>query len=527
MVRVMSRGAANLAAVLSLVSLHGCGSSDSKGSSTDDGGATGDGAADAATTFTATFTSADCADVLLPADTTDAECGWATVPADHAKPGADTIQLAVAVLKAAGTKVDDPIVFLGGGPGSEVIKHYLGQYAGEVVPLWRATRDVVFFDQRGTGVSKPGLDCKEYDDQYLENLGQVLTAEEETTKLYAANQKCHDRLVAEGVDLTLFTNAQNAQDVRDVVTALGYSSYNLYGISYGTRLAQTVLRDAPAGVRSVILDSAFGLEANQLFPKDAQYAFKALFAACTADAKCAAAFPNLEQTLSDTVTRLETTPLSVPIPNPTDGQPAAVMVTGTRYLYGLQQAMYTTATIPALPSVIAQTAQGNTALLASAAAGSAARNDSSEGMSYSINCADEDPFGRPLHDANMADVTAPYDMLDRYSSGPNVCDIWGARAADPLENEPVKSDLPTLILAGSLDPILPPYYDEQIHQNLSNSQYLLFPGFGHGIVRAKSGEAAAPRCAQKISQAFFDDPTKAVDSSCLADIPPVVWAGAN
>ena len=87
----------------------------------------------------------------------------------------------------------------------------------------------------------------------------------------------------------------------------------------------------------------------------------------------------------------------------------------------------------------------------------------------------------------------------------------------------MESDLPTLILSGSLDPVLPHYYAEQIAENLSSSQYLLFEGFGHGIVRAETNEADVPRCAQTIVQAFFDAPEEAVDASCREDIPPIAW----
>ena len=80
--------------------------------------------------------------------------------------------------------------------------------------------------------------------------------QEEDELLIHAGQACHDRLVQHGVDLSAYNSAATAADIEDLRVVLGYSKWNLYGGSYGSRIALTVMRDFPQGVRSVILDSA-------------------------------------------------------------------------------------------------------------------------------------------------------------------------------------------------------------------------------------------------------------------------------
>jgi pimeloyl-ACP methyl ester carboxylesterase len=73
--------------------------------------------------------------------------------------------------------------------------------------------------------------------------------------------RCRDRLIQEGIDLSAYNSAASAADVNDLRIALGYDQVNLYGVSYGSRLALTVMRDYPGILRSVILDSTYPPEA--------------------------------------------------------------------------------------------------------------------------------------------------------------------------------------------------------------------------------------------------------------------------
>ena len=452
--------------------------------------------------------SGDCSDVLSPGLTVvDASCGWVTVPEDHRARDGKMIELAVVALKATGSEPrKDPIVFLAGGPGESAIDS-LGRWNREVVPRWRETRDVIFFDQRGTGQGRHSLGCFEYANQFAANLSQNLTRTEDLDNLVAAMKTCHERLTDRGVDLGAYTSAQSAADVVDVMSALGYGSFNLVGVSYGTRVALTVMRDAPQQVRSVVLDSPQAIAGHILFAKDAEHAFKALFTACAADAKCGETYPNLESTLADTVQKLDDNPIQV----------GAYFATGTRYLFGVWERMHQWS-FASIPRLIMDVASGK----ASPPVGLA--GSFAFGMSYSVLCSEEYPFDAATHEADVASVSSPYTKLDQLDfETEGVCPFWTKRPADPKEDQDVVSDLPALLLTGSLDTVLPSYYADQVAERLSKSQTVRLEGLGHVTERPRVGVVDGVECAREIARAFLDAPTEAVDTRCLEGIAPIAW----
>jgi len=112
-----------------------------------------------------------------------------------------------------------------------------------------------------------------------------------------ARQACYDRLTDDGINLSMYNSAQNAADVAALRTALDYEEVNLFGISYGTRLGLTIMRDHPEGIRSVILDSVYPPQVNG-YEQGAYVFYRALrrvFNDCATDAACDAAYPDLEQ----------------------------------------------------------------------------------------------------------------------------------------------------------------------------------------------------------------------------------------
>jgi pimeloyl-ACP methyl ester carboxylesterase len=188
--------------------------------------------------------------------------GYVAVPEDHSDPDGPTILLHVAIFKSVNpSEESDAVVYLSGGPG-EVALEGLQFTFGIVFDEFIQNHDLIVFDQRGTGYSRPALDCPELTEIGEQELDEDLDPEESIAIQLEAFQECRDRLVAEGVNLDVFNSTQSAADVDLLREALGYEEWNIYGISYGTRLAQTVMRDHPDGIRSVILDSPYPLEAN-------------------------------------------------------------------------------------------------------------------------------------------------------------------------------------------------------------------------------------------------------------------------
>ena len=236
-------------------------------------------------------------------------CGRVTVPEDHAKPEGRRIDLAFAVLKArTQSPVPDPVIYLHGGPGGGA----LTALSGVVRPLfdgYRNRRDVVTFDQRAAGISSDMVTCfHTLGGDLFELLVPSAAADDMQTVFF---KDCLAELAEQGTDLTAYNTYQNALDVRAVMQALGYPEYNIYGVSYGTTLGLEVMRSAPEGVRSVVLDSVSPPQAKvyEENAKPTQESIQAVLDQCAADAACAKAYPDLEAVLMRVAAQLQMAPI--------------------------------------------------------------------------------------------------------------------------------------------------------------------------------------------------------------------------
>ncbi len=156
-------------------------------------------------------------------------CGLVKVSLDHAQPTGKQIEVFVAVKGAMSTlKQDTPLFFMTGGPGGSSATD-LGWLANYSVTDF----DFVAVDFRGTALSKPALNCPD--------------------SSAASLLRCARTWNIPASDLNYFNSVQAAQDMESVRRALGYSRINLLGISYGTVVAQQMMRLYPASLRSVVL----------------------------------------------------------------------------------------------------------------------------------------------------------------------------------------------------------------------------------------------------------------------------------
>jgi pimeloyl-ACP methyl ester carboxylesterase len=468
-------------------------------------------AAQPATAAIPAYEEADCK--FNKPDGIDVACGYLTVPEDREKSDGKTIRLHVAVFKSQSPNpAPDPVVYLEGGPGGHALDNAEFSFQGRFDPFLE-NRDFIMFDQRGTGFSEPSLDCTELTDAAFQKLDQNVSSEESNTIDTAATIKCRDRLVNAGINLAAYTSAANAADLNDLRIALGYDTWNLYGISYGTRLALTEMRDFPAGIRSVILDSTYPLQAslNVDVPASAARVFNVFFDGCAADAACNQSFPQLKARFFELVDQLNKQPVTVPATDPLTNKDYQVVLNGDKLISTLFQSFYATEVIPLLPKAIDAAHKGRDySLLARLHLlfGAAQAKYISYGMYFSVQCGEETRFEtqQQLVDADQQypEQRNTFDAASAYE----VCQQWGAKPAAQVENEPVISDLPTLVLSGEYDPITPPNYNQAVAKTLSKSFLFEFPGIGHGV-------SVADPCPLGIAKAFLNQPSTAPASTCI------------
>jgi len=463
-------------------------------------------------TATTPYQQADCK-FIKPLDLT-VTCGYLTVPEDRSSSDGKTIRLHVALFKSTSTTpAPDPVVFLVGGPGGHAL---------EGVPIsdpwfapFLADRDFIMFDQRGTGYSEPALTCPEFVDLSYNTLDQDLRIQEDRKRTIETALKCHDRLIGQGINLAAYNDLENAADLNDLWVALGYRQWNLYGISYGTLLALNEMRDFPAGIRSVILDSALPPQQPAMLdtPANIDRVLNLMFDGCAKDADCNHAYPNLKDTFYELVDRLNQKPIVENLIHPDDGKPYTVLLNGDRLLGVIFQAFYVTGYIPLLPTVIDNASKGIDVLgywfLADLVVQNAEQHKhASLGMYYSSVCNKQIPFLNREQAAAASDMYPQQNDVFDSSAFFDLCLKWGATAAPARVNDPVKSQIATLILAGEYDPVTPPSYGKLAADTLSHSYYFLFPGMGHSV-------STADQCPLSITVAFLNAPTQPPDSSCI------------
>lgn len=463
----------------------------------------------------------------------DYACGYLEVPEFHGEPDGDTIALLVTILPSTGDDpADEPLVVLAGGPGQggEVL---LPSFVGSG-PLSQAAllerQDVILLDQRGTGFSRPALTCPGdlavvgLPDSATPEAGATPEAEpvapvvEVPDAEFAAN--CRDELETAGVDLQAYNTDENAADVNDLRAALGYDQVDLYGISYGSRLALEVLRDFPEAVRGAVLSSPFPPDADQFAGQIVSFdaALREVFARCGDDPDCAEANPDLEQAFSDAVASLGERPIDLTVQNPLNGESVDVSVDGDLFIQTIYLSVFIGLLLPVVPALITSVVAGETTVLETVLPIVVASSGGiSTGMFLSVTCQDEVPFTTAEQtEQTIAAADVLPDLADgEFSGGLDIyalCEEWGVEPAPDEQAEAVESEVPTLILTGEFDPITPPAYGELAAETLPNSFVVELPGLGHDPA-SLGGD-----CPLSIVTAFLADPEAEPDTACAADL---------
>lgn len=448
----------------------------------------------------------------------DAACGYLTVPERYEQPDGPTIQLAVMIVKSTAARpAPDPIVMLQGGPGGSTIDTYAQLLFSTAADL-RARRDVVLFDQRGTLYSRPSLACTEERDLVDRTLEQRLTPEESTRLSLEATAACHDRLRSEGVNLAAFNSIENAADVEALRVALGYQQINLYGVSYGTLLAQHVMRDHPSGLRSVVLDAVVPTSTNFVpdVARSANRSFGELLAACAAEPACAEAYPNLEQTLTEQIARLNETPARVPLTDPETGKTYQSVFDGDTLQGALFQMLYATELLPLLPAAIDAASHDEFTFFSKILPLFVFDRTLNTGMYYSVICAEDADYDPAAIKTDDLRPIFAKDARDDAEQVLQVCQRWGVSDLGPAVDAPVASEIPTLVFSGRFDPITPPAYAATAASTLPNSYSFTFPNTGHGALNSAD-------CARAIALQFWGEPSRAPDGSCVDALGPPVF----
>jgi pimeloyl-ACP methyl ester carboxylesterase len=241
---------------------------------------------------------------------------------------------------------------------------------------------------------------------------------------------------------------------------------------------------------------------------------RTVYDGCAADPACAAAYPDLEQAVADVIARFDAAPHTTPVIDPATGATRTVRITGKDIVSGLFQALYDDELIPLIPSLTSALRQGDTAIIdLFAGAAIPLAIAPAEGMSASVECSDRAAFAEDL----VATVAARPEYGTLLVGGEPDCARWDVAPAPDGFNDPVTTDLPTLVLADEYDPITPPGDSRATATALPDAAFVEFPGLGHGAVFSSP-------CPEAVYRGFLADPEAAPDTGCVAAMGPPPWA---
>ena len=427
-----------------------------------------------------------------------ARCATVAVPLDPDVPDGETFDLFVArVPSQVANPLPDPLLLITGGPGQSTVDFYM-QHRGVFAPI-RRERDLLLVDQRGTGRSAAGFECDlpaDLDFQIADGGSlESLTA---------------DCLAALEHDPGLFTTSVAVGDLDAVRRELGVGRWNIYGVSYGTRVAQHYLRRFPERVRTVILDGVVPptLTLGPEMAINAQAALDRVFERCAENGACAARFGDLASMFDDLMSRIQESPVSVAVRDTATGEMEETLVTG-EYLMGVTRLFsYSDTTAALLPLIVHEAANGRFEMLLAQAeliTGDLERSISFP-MHNSVICAEDYPFETAGTSAAYADAYLDTSIVDALNT---ICGLWPQGNVDPDFKEPLASAHPILLLSGENDPATPSRYGEDVMAGgLSNALHLIGPGKGHGM--------APVSCVPDLMRAFVEPAEiEGIDAECL------------
>ena len=449
-------------------------------------------------------------------------CGFLTVPEDRSKAEGKQIQLAIAIARGAGKRAADPVLYLAGGPGSPAVRSTAGLASGWAGFL--GNHDLIVIDQRGVGFSKPALTCPEVESFTFDSLKHSYAPGERASQEASALLACQQRLSKQGITLAAYTTEASAHDLEDLRIALGYKQWNIFGISYGTRLGLEYLRAYPGSIRSLVLDSVYPPQANLLttIPANLNTALRRLFDGCAADPRCQQAYPTLESDFDALLNQLDKQPVHVNVSDPRNKKRIDEEINGGRLVEIIFRTLYTTTSIPRVPYVIAAARDGNFRPLAELETARLSRTlGSSHALYYAVQCASD--ISR-YNNAEADTAARSYPRLERYARNlmeltPDVrqiCSAWGSTKEPDRMQAAVSSAIPSLLLTGEFDPITPAGWADLAATTLSKSTVYHFPGTGHAVITRGT-------CPVSIMRAFLSNPNAAIKATCPSKAGSPEW----
>jgi len=444
-------------------------------------------------------------------------CGILNVPEDYSKQQSRRIELPFIIFKAKRRqKTTVPLVVAGGGGPGYPLGIAATDMMSEEASVWTnwyyatidAGRDLILSDNRGVGSAVPRLDCSEVEDAAMELLDKKLERTELKKQIRQAYKACKERLLRQGIDLNHYHVINAARDLEQLRLSLGIEQINVYGGSYGSRLALVYERLHPDSVRALILDSIFpqSIKTYENEPKRNYEAVMRVIDKCNRDQRCQRQFgADLDKQLAEFLAQLDAQPLHIKAISPIDDAPVDVKVTAQMFFDTLYMALYDGDVISQIPYYLHAIINGNrdylAALISEYYIAEVSTNSIDEGAYASYACFDEIPFV----DFSVAREELAKYPFQHYSNElifdhmQIMCEVWNIASAPAHFRQIYKIDTPLLVYAGELDPVTPIELARPVIDNARRWWAAVWPDISHSVM-------SYSECSDRTAAVFLHDP---------------------
>jgi len=460
----------------------------------------------------------------------DIDCAWLYPSDGDALQTGESLRLPVMVIRRRPWELaSGPLLYLNGGPGVASLPAEDAAMASWL-EWYRSlgwAQDLVVFDQRGTGMSLPQPHCSGMIEEVRKTYARALSLDQEMADWDRALRRCLSQVKTEGYRLEALNSPRSAQDALELMALIDPDAHwNVYGVSYGTRVALEMMRREPDRLRALVLDSAYPPERDGLLEAPAALfgALSKLQDLCIESTGCGGEGIDPLSDLARAMTRMDEHPVSLVLRDPGGGEDFSLVVNGHRLADLVVNSLYFWDLIESLPRLLHQLGQhGQSPLLrAHAAAFLAMQVDPSfnDAGFHSVECFDR-RFRGDLGTfmAQVPDYPPLRSLFEdwwRYDS----CRFWDSGQARAGLHQPARSRLPVLFLNGELDPVTPAAWAETAAQGLPNSQRLVLQGIGHAVVDSD-------KCGAGLVVGFLAHPDRKVDRDCLRRHGPVRFSSGD
>ncbi|MDT3335363.1 alpha/beta hydrolase [Shewanella sp. SP1S1-7] len=421
-------------------------------------------------------------------------CGFVTVPENPNKPDGKQIQVHYVVLPAVkNVNHEEALLAIAGGPGQSAIDNAAGFDA--MLSKVRQQRDILLIDQRGTGRSNL-LTCDE-------GAQSPLSFDDDNADTLAETQKCLAKIDA---DVTQYGSLNAIKDFEAVRQHLGYKKLHVYGISYGTRMAQLYMRLYPAHLATVTLDGIVPMQQSVLeIGASIDRGFDLLFKDCQETAACHAQFPELKAEFDQVAASLAKAPVMENVYDPVTGEKTMLTMTRGKFYGSIRMALYQANVRALVPHAIHQAAKHNFQPILGLYSLTIDNAGMAMGMHASVVCGEDMHRITPAMREQAQHSFMGKTMLEGLEA---TCEVWKVPAVDDSFSEPISSDIPTLLLSGEIDPATPPSWGELAMEKLTNAKHFVAPYATHGV--------AYQSCANNlIADLVRSGSVKDLDGECL------------